>query len=174
MNRYENTQTDNNLKRIFEDESAAHTRYMLYSRAAEEEGLSDAADFFGRTAEEKLGQAGIWLGEMNMLGNTQQNLRYAIDTEAANQETLRRAASDAANEGFDDISEKFLLNMNVSKGHESNGRKYLDSIENPRNETVEAVYRCNNCGYEHRGFRAPDYCPLCGYTRRYFRRSFWR
>lgn len=173
LNRYENTQTKNNLKRTFEDESHAHTRYLLYSRVAEQEGMGDAADFFNRAADEKLGQAGVWLNEMGMMGNTRQNLNFAIDGETVNQEALRKAASDASNEGFDDISDKFILNMNISKNHENDGRRLLEEMDTADGQAAEAIFICRNCGYRHRGFRSPDFCPLCGVTRRFFRRLLW-
>lgn len=179
MDKYENTQIRTNMKRAFEDESSAHTRYSLYSRVAEQEGMTDAAEFFERAANEKLGQAGVWLDALGQMGNTRQNLDYAMESELVNQETLRRAANVAADEGFDDISEKFILNMNISKDIENAGRQLAEDMDNsdgnnpPDGDATQTIYICRNCGHRHRGFRRPDFCPLCGMPGRLFRRLLW-
>ena len=61
---------------------------MLYSRLPTG-GNGDAADFFNRAADEKLGQAGVWLNEMGMI-ETLANLNFAIDGETVNQEALEK------------------------------------------------------------------------------------
>jgi ferredoxin hydrogenase len=174
LNIYKNSQTEKDLMKALEDESVAHAKYQIYSRIAGDEGLQDVSDYFGNAANDELGHAEMWMKELGLVGDTKQNLETAINGEVADQPAYRKAASDAAKEGYDDLSKRYLLTADVENRHEKGYRDYLEKLNanNQENPNVATAFRCINCGYETRGLYPPEICPLCGYPKRYFRRYY--
>ena len=73
---------------------------------------------------------------------------------------------------FDDIAELFELTSTVEKAHEERYRQLAKNIQkdNVFKKPKEIVWKCNNCGYLHRGKNAPDVCPLCDHPQAHFRK----
>ena len=79
----------------------------------------------------------------------------------------------ADEEGFPHIAEAFRLIATVEAGHEA---RYLKLYERMINGTVfedeeEIEWQCRNCGYIHKGKKAPEVCPACQHPKAYFERK---
>ena len=76
----------------------------------------------------------------------------------------------ADREGFPAIAETFRKIATVEQHHEARYRKLA---ENVRECTVfakkhETQWKCRNCGYIHKGKKAPASCPSCAHPQAYF------
>ncbi len=176
MDKYNNTLTQGNLEEAFRGEAEGVTKYLLYSREALSQGREDISSAFAEVAGDELGHAGVWLGELGEMVDTKQNLESAAKAESRAQALYRKAASDAEDEGFDELSGKFLMAADVEKEHEEAFNRLLRDFDVTPEENDSgdmAVFKCQNCGYQRR-FRRRDmrseFCPLCGFPLIYLRR----
>ncbi|MEE0902533.1 MAG: ferritin family protein [Methanobrevibacter sp.] len=81
-------------------------------------------------------------------------------------------AKTARKEGFVDIAELFELTSTVEKAHEERYKVLADNIENDSvfKKSDEIVWKCNNCGYLHKGKEAPEKCPMCDHPQAHYRK----
>ena len=105
--------------------------------------------------------------------DTLTNLKESMDVEKYEwSDMYKNFAKTAREEGFDDIAELFELTSTVEKAHEERYRQLAKNIQkdNVFKKPKEIVWKCNNCGYLHRGKNAPDVCPLCDHPQAHFRK----
>lgn len=69
----------------------------------------------------------------------------------------------AREEGFEEIACVFHEIAEVEERHQRRFLKLLANIENDEvfKKPEEVEWKCNNCGYIHKGTAAPDCCPAC-------------
>ena len=84
-----------------------------------------------------------------------------------------RMAKEAEEEGFAELSAKFLLVAGVEKRHEERYRQILANLLAAKtfvadDETQE--WKCRNCGAVIIGKEAPEICPVCAHPKAYFER----
>lgn len=76
----------------------------------------------------------------------------------------------AEEEGFPEIAYVWREIAEAEERHELRFRKLLNNIEEnkvfEKDEVVE--WKCNNCGYIHKGKSAPESCPACAHGQEYF------
>lgn len=187
MNNLKGSKTAENLLKAFAGESQARNRYTFYAAKAKEEGFIQIADIFLETAENEKAHAKRFFNFLSEsyageeiiiqadypvgLGNTLENLKYAADGEHAEWDQLYPAFADIAEkEGFKAIASCFRNIATVELHHEERYRKLYDNVKNQQvfEKEDEEEWICSNCGFIHKGKKAPGGCPACLYPQAYF------
>jgi rubrerythrin len=174
------TKTAVNLMASFAGESQANMRYSYYASQAKKDGYVQIKNIFEETAlnekehakrfykflkEQLQGETiEISAGFPVNLSDTKSNLKAAAAGEhEEHTDMYPEFAKIAAEEGFKEISVIFKEVSEVEERHEKRFLKLLENIENgtvfTKEEPVE--WKCNNCGYIHKGKAAPSKCPAC-------------
>lgn len=187
MSNLKGTKTAVNLMHSFAGESQATMRYNYYAKEAKKEGYVQIANIFKETADNEVEHAKRFYKFLNedlqdkaieivadfpvMLGNTEQNLKAAIEGEHEEQANMYPKFADIAEqEGFEEIAYVFREIAEVEEKHEARYRKLLKNIQEgkvfKKDKVVE--WKCNNCGYIHEGKEAPNECPACAHPQGYF------
>ena len=186
-NKYAGTKTEQNLLKSFAGESQARGRYVYFASIAKKEGYEQIAAIFNETAEQEKEHAKRFFkfleGGMveitasypaGILSTTVENLKAAAAGENEEwSELYPEFAKVADEEGFPQIAEAFRRIATVEAGHEA---RYLKLYERMINGTVfedeeEIEWQCRNCGYIHKGKKAPEVCPACQHPKAYFERK---
>ena len=187
MKSVKGTKTEQNLLKSFAGESQARGRYVYFASIAKKEGYEQIAAIFNETAEQEKEHAKRFfkflVGGMveitasypaGILSTTVENLKAAAAGENEEwSELYPEFAKVADEEGFPQIAEAFRRIATVEAGHEA---RYLKLYERMINGTVfedeeEIEWQCRNCGYIHKGKKAPEVCPACQHPKAYFERK---
>lgn len=181
------TKTAENLLKSFAGESQARMRYDYYSSVAKKEGFIQISNIFAETAENEKEHAKRFFKFLNNdfksdaieisatypvhLGTTVENLKAAASGENEEWTELYPEFSKIANEeGFPEIAKVYSEIAEVEESHEKRFNKLAKNLENntvfKRDTKVE--WKCNNCGYVHKGEEAPHTCPACAHPQGYF------
>lgn len=187
MKSVKGTKTEQNLLKSFAGESQARGRYVYFASIAKKEGYEQIAAIFNETAEQEKEHAKRFFkfleGDMveitasypaGILSTTVENLKAAAAGENEEwSELYPEFAKVADEEGFPQIAEAFRRIATVEAGHEA---RYLKLYERMINGTVfedeeEIEWQCRNCGYIHKGKKAPEVCPACQHPKAYFERK---
>ena len=187
MKSVKGTKTEQNLLKSFAGESQARGRYVYFASIAKKEGYEQIAAIFNETAEQEKEHAKRFFkfleGGMveitasypaGILSTTVENLTAAAAGENEEwSELYPEFAKVADEEGFPQIAEAFRRIATVEAGHEA---RYLKLYERMINGTVfedeeEIEWQCRNCGYIHKGKKAPEVCPACQHPKAYFERK---
>ena len=179
---FNKTMTYTNLARSFAGESQAGMRYQLIAKLAIAEEYPVLADNIRTIAKNETNHAKVFFEEI--IGNAgscedvhidahypfhagtlEENLRFAMEDEQSEAETLYPAfAKTAREEGFAQIALKFEQTAKVESHHrvifgylfEAFKEGSLYSADRPM------LWICGECGYMHTGKEAWNICPLCG------------
>ena len=187
MKSVKGTKTEQNLLKSFAGESQARGRYVYFASIAKKEGYEQIAAIFNETAEQEKEHAKRFFkfleGGMveitasypaGILSTTVENLKAAAAGENEEwSELYPEFAKVADEEGFPQIAEAFRRIATVEAGHKA---RYLKLYERMINGTVfedeeEIEWQCRNCGYIHKGKKAPEVCPACQHPKAYFERK---
>ena len=187
MKSVKGTKTEQNLLKSFAGESQARGRYVYFASIAKKEGYEQIAAIFNETAEQEKEHAKRFFkfleGGMveitasypaGILSTTVENLKAAAAGENEEWSELYPEFTKVADEeGFPQIAEAFRRIATVEAGHEA---RYLKLYERMINGTVfedeeEIEWQCRNCGYIHKGKKAPEVCPACQHPKAYFERK---
>lgn len=187
MSKLKGTKTAKNLMTAFAGESQARMRYDYYASQAKKDGFVQIKNIFEETArnekehakrlykflrEEMENEAIEIIADFPVnYSDTKSNLKAAAAGE--NEEHTKmypEFAKVAKEEGFEEISKVFTEIGEVEERHEARFNKLLENIEKgvvfKRNNVVE--WKCNNCGYVHKGKSAPETCPACDHPQDHF------
>lgn len=187
---YENlkgSETKKNLLKSFAGESQARMRYTYFASKAKKEGYEQIAAIFTETADNEKEHAEIFFKYLSpidgapleitasypagKIGTTEENLLAAAEGELEEHSKLYPEFEKIAREeGFEEIAVSFHEIAEVEEQHEKRYRKLL---ENVKNKTVfkkpeKVKWKCQNCGYVHKGEVAPDECPACKHPQSYY------
>lgn len=182
------TQTAKNLMISMAGEAQATFRYNIAAKQAKKEGYVQIRDIFEETARNEVEHGKRFYkflreayepGEgINVdwdypvtYADTVDNLQSAIDGEHEEAHKMYPEFADLAEkEGFPEIAYVWREIAEVEEAHEERFRKLLDNIKNDRvfKRDEEILWKCNNCGYIHKGKSAPDVCPACNHKQEYF------
>ena len=79
-------------------------------------------------------------------------------------------AKDADEEGFHELAEQFRGVAAIEKAHEERYLKLLKNVEMQQvfEKSGECMWECRICGHLVVGKKAPEVCPVCGYSQAYF------
>ena len=178
------TRTEQNLLKSFAGESQARSRYTFFASVAKKEGYEQIAGVFMETAEQEKEHAKRFFkfleGGMveitaaypaGVIGTTAENLAAAAAGENEEWTDLYPTFADVADqEGFPVIAAVFRSIATVEAEHEKRYRALLARVEADkvfeRDEEIE--WQCRNCGYIHKGKKAPASCPSCAHPQAYF------
>lgn len=178
------TRTEQNLLKSFAGESQARTRYTFFASVAKKEGYEQIAGVFMETAEQEKEHAERFFkfleGGMveitasfpaGVIGTTAENLKAAAEGEYEEWNDLYPMFAEIAEEeGFRAIAIAWRMIARVEAEHE---RRYLKLLANVKEERVfekeeEIDWQCRNCGFVHKGKKAPGTCPACVHPQSYF------
>ncbi|MBR0302842.1 MAG: rubrerythrin family protein, partial [Clostridia bacterium] len=165
------SRTEQNLKDAFSAEARVRVRYEHFASIAEDEGLFHVADVFRETSKNEAAHAKIWEEELGDLSSTAENLASAANGENYEwTDMYSRFAADAEEEGFDEISKKFLGVAAVEHAHEERFRALLSEIEcgEVLKKDSGVTWICRECGHLAPGKAAPERCPVCSATGEHF------
>ena len=140
------TRTEKNLLASFAGESQARGRYTYFASVAKKEGYEQIAAIFLETAEQEKEHAKKFFKflEGGMVEITSTYPAGIIST--------------------------FEMIAKVEAEHEARYRKLLERIETGTvfERDGEIYWQCRNCGYVHKGKKAPEKCPACQHPKAYF------
>ncbi len=184
MKSVKGTRTEKNLLASFAGESQARGRYTYFASVAKKEGYEQIAGVFLETAEQEKEHAKKFFKYLEggmveitstypagIISTTIDNLRAAAEGENEEWTVLYpEAAVIAREEGFPAIAATFEMIAKVEAEHEARYRKLLERVESGRffEREEEILWQCRNCGYVHKGKKAPENCPACQHPQAYF------
>ncbi|HZK09917.1 MAG TPA: rubrerythrin family protein, partial [Clostridia bacterium] len=162
-------------------------RYTYYASQAKKEGYVQMSNIFLETAENEKEHAKRFFKFLSAtlegesleikaefpvaLGDTKSNLLAAAEGEREEWTELYPKFADIADEeGFPQIAYVWREIAEAEERHELRYRKLLENIENNKvfEKDQEVEWKCNNCGYVHKGKAAPEVCPACDHAQGHF------
>jgi rubrerythrin len=170
MNNY-GPKTKKNLEEAFAGESMARNKYDYFAKVAIKAGFNQIGNIFMETALNEKEHAKLWAKELELIGDTLENLKAAAAGEHfENTDMYLRMAAEAEEEGHLELAIKFKMVAEAEKAHETRYDKLISNIENDKVFKREEVvkWKCGNCGYIHEGDEAPENCPTCQHPKSYF------
>ena len=178
------TQTEKNILTAFCGESQARNRYTYFSAQAKKEGFVQISAIFEETANQEREHAKRLFkmlegGEVEITASfpagivdtTAENLKEAAGGENYEHTIMYpEFATTAREEGFPEIAEVFMSIAVAEKYHEERYLKLMNNIKHNQvfNREQPMIWRCRNCGYQHKGTMAPDSCPACAHAQAHF------
>ena len=169
--KYSGTKTEKNLEAAFAGESMARNKYTYFASKAKKEGYEQIAALFQITADNEKEHAKLWFKELNVIGDTSENLAAAAAGENYEWTDMYEGfAKTAEEEGFDELAAKFRMVAAIEKRHEERYRALLHNIEVQEvfKKSEVKVWECRNCGHIVVGTEAPEMCPTCNHPQAYF------
>lgn len=170
-NKYSGTRTEKNLWEAFAGETQARSKYTFFASVAKRDGFEQIAELFLKTADNEKEHAKLWLKELQEIGSTEENLYHAAEGERYEwTDMYDRMATEAEEEGFKDLAEKFRAVAAIEKSHEERYRALLNNVENKRvfEKCQVQIWECRNCGHMVVSTKAPGVCPVCDHPQTYF------
>ncbi len=170
-NKYQGTQTEQNLLAAFAGESQARNKYTYFASKAKKEGFEQIADLFLKTAANEKEPAKLWFKELDGIGDTAANLNAAADGENYEWTDMYEGfAKTAEEEGFPELAAKFRGVAAIEKHHEERYRALLQNVEAQEvfKKSEVKIWECRNCGHILVGTEAPEKCPVCDHPQSYF------
>jgi len=171
------TQTEKNILTAFIGESQARNKYTYFASVAKKEGYVQISKVFEETANHEKehakrlfkflegGMAEITASfPAGKIGTTLENLKGAAAGENEEYtEMYPEFAKVAREEGFAAIA---AVMDNIAVAERYHEERYNALIANIESDSVfvkaeEITWRCQNCGYNHKGTTAPATCPAC-------------
>lgn len=182
------TRTAENLLKAYAGEMQANGRYNQYASIARKEGYVQIEKIFAETACQEFEHAKLFYKYLNaelkgealeitasfpiQIGNTAENLKAAAEGENEEWTDMYPSFRDIAREeGFEEIAVSFQEVSEVEETHETRYLKLLKNVEEGKvfKRDEEVKWYCQNCGYIHEGFEAPELCPACKHAKSYFK-----
>ncbi|NLS79994.1 MAG: rubrerythrin family protein [Chloroflexi bacterium] len=178
------TQTEKNLLAAFAGESQARNRYTYFASVAKKAGYEQIAAIFLDTAENEKEHAKMFFQQLEggeveitasypagVIGDTAANLAAAAAGEKMEWTAIYKDFEKQARaDGLPKIAAVFKEIAEVEEQHEKRYLKLLKNVQEGKVfEKDEVVYwRCRNCGYVHKGKKAPAACPACLHPQAYY------
>lgn len=173
MKNLKGSKTEKNLMEAFAGESQARNKYTYYASKAKKEGYEQIAAIFEETAGNEKEHAKIWFKLLcgGEVPGTADNLKDAAAGENGEwTDMYKRMATEAREEGFNDIAFLFDAVGAIEKEHEERYLKLLGNIEDGSVfvKKTKSIWICRNCGYIVDAERAPQKCPVCDHPQAHF------
>jgi len=168
--------TYQNLLKAIAGESLARNKYTFFAKQARKDGHEWIARVFEETAEnerahaeeelEKIPEKTVMTNtyDIHPVADTLTNLKHAAEGEEYEFGTMYPDfQKDAEEEGEKDIALLFEKIATVEEKHAERYRILADKLEKGTlyQSDREIEWKCENCGYIHKGKFAPGKCPLC-------------
>ncbi|MFH1787447.1 MAG: rubrerythrin [archaeon] len=181
------SETQKNLLKAFAGESQARNKYTYFASVAKKEGYEQISAIFTETADNEKEHAKIFFKHLQecegealeitadypagKIGTTKENLLASAEGEKAEWgEIYPKFEKTARKEGFEEVAKSFKEIGEVEEQHERRYRKLLENIEQNQvfKKSEEVEWKCRNCGYIHKGLKAPQICPACEHPQVYY------
>ena len=165
------TKTEKNLQAAFAGESQARNKYTYFAEVAQREGYEQLAEIFLSTARNEQEHARLWFAALGGINGTAANLKAAAEGENYEWTDMYvQFAKDAEEEGFPELAAKFRAVGAIERAHEERYLKLLKNVEMQQvfEKAGECMWECRICGHLVVGTKAPEVCPVCGYSQAYF------
>ncbi|MDD3086551.1 MAG: ferritin family protein [Patescibacteria group bacterium] len=169
--------TQENLLKAIAGESLARNKYTFFAKQARKEGLEWIARIFEETADNERAHAEeeheqfesdvvemTNTYDMPKMGTTLENLRHAAEGERHEWGKMYPDFKKVAEEeGEKEAANLFQEILEVEEKHDERYTKLADLLEAGKlyEQEEDIEWKCLNCGYIHKGTKAPDPCPLC-------------
>lgn len=163
--------TEANLRTAFAGESQARNKYTYFAKVAREEGYHYIAKVFEQAAENERQHAKDEFRLLNGIGDTQENLKEAIEGEHyETTEMYPTFAKEAEEEENMAAANLFRQITKIEKHHRDKYRRLLSMLESGTVYTREKpiLWKCSVCGYVHEGTEPPPRCPCCQHPKEYY------
>ncbi len=123
------SQTDDNLKIAFADESQTNIEYLAYAHQALEEGFVEAAQLFREAAGAEVVHALSHLKVMKVVKTTKENLREAAEGESLEIMSMYpKFIEEAKKEERQEAAESFRIAFEREKHHRDMFRQALKQM----------------------------------------------
>jgi rubrerythrin len=123
------SQTDENLRIAFADESQTYIEYLAYAQKAVDEGLIEIAQLFREAAGAEEVHALTHLRTMDVISTTRENLEEAAEGEGLEILSIYpKFIEEAEVEGRQDAANSFRLAYEREKHHRNMFRAALQSL----------------------------------------------
>ena len=124
------SQTDENLKIAFADESQTNIEYLEYAHRAIDEGLIEVAQLFREAAGAEVVHALSHLRAMNVVKATKDNLKEAAEGESLQIMSMYpKFIEEAEREGRPEAAESFRIAFEREKHHRTMFRQALKQLQ---------------------------------------------
>ena len=124
------SQTDENLKIAFSDESQTNIEYLAYAHQAIDEGITEIAQLFREAAGAEVVHALSHLRAMNVVKSTRDNLKEAAEGESLQIMSMYpKFIEEAEKEGRHDAAESFRIAYEREKHHRTMFRQALKQLQ---------------------------------------------
>ena len=175
MPKLKGSKTEKNLMTALEGEAFAHMKYEYYASQAKKDGFVEIKDIFLETSANEKEHGKVWFKLLHDGGmpDTLTNLKESMEVEKYEwSDMYKNFAKTAHEEGFHDIAKLFELTSTVEKAHEERFKTLAKNIQRDKvfKKPKEITWKCNNCGYLHKGKTAPDVCPMCNHPQAHYRK----
>ena len=123
------TNTDENLKIAFADESQTNIEYLAYAHKAIEEGYVEIAQLFREAAGAEVVHALNHLKTMNVVKSTEENLKEAAEGESLQITSMYpKFIKEAEAEGRHEAAESFRVAFEREKHHRTMFQQALKKL----------------------------------------------
>lgn len=162
--------TIDNLKAAFSGESMANRKYVAYAKQAEKDGFPQVAKLFRAIAEAETVHALAEFKAMGGVKTTAENLQDAMNGESYEFNTmypefLAEAEKDGTNR---QAITAFRFAAEAEKIHYDLYQQALEAVKAGKDIPETNVYVCTVCGHTTTGDAAPDKCPICGASQKFY------
>jgi rubrerythrin len=157
--------TDKNLRDAFAGESQAHMKYLVYAMKADEEGKPNIARLFKAIAFAEQVHAINHLKTLGDVGDTIDNLQFAVDGENFEVEEMYPAYDAVAKLQDEKTAIRSVhYAIEAEKIHAAMYTEARQSVKSGRDAELGDIYICPVCGYTAEG-ETPENCPVCGVSK---------
>ena len=124
------SQTDENLKIAFADESQTNIEYLAYAHQAIEEGLIEIAQLFREAAGAEVVHALSHLKAMGIVKKTKENLKEAAEGESLEIMSMYpKFIEEAERDGREEAAQSFKIAFEREKHHRSMFQQALKQLK---------------------------------------------
>ncbi|MGC9367033.1 MAG: rubrerythrin family protein [bacterium] len=157
------------LEEAFAGESMAHLKYLLFSDIADREGLANIARLFKAIAYAEQVHAGNHAVNLEITGETTENLQSCIDGENYEVEEMYPAFDAVAKLQQEKGAEQSIhYALEAEKIHSEMFKQAKQAVDLGQDQEIDEIYICPVCGFTHIG-KPPDCCPVCGISSKKFK-----
>ncbi len=162
QNALHGTKTADNLMHAFEKEATAALRSDIYSQLARQGNDVSTRRMLDEMRENGTSQGELWLGYLDEIEDTTQNLSYLSDIKRDMDSSMYNdMALVAEDEGFPEIAEKFRMAATVQNNHSARLDDRVSQMNGTKTWDANTMHTCAVCGYTITGNNHPEICPLC-------------
>lgn len=174
--KFEESETKKNLTAALQGETLAHLKYQFYKSKISNLSKEFEAELDEIIHNEKE-HGKIWFKKLHNgeIPDNIENLKDAIAGEKHECSQMYPSFAEMAEkEGYYEIATLFRKVGEIECSHWERFEEILKEIESDsvfKNDEENIEWKCLNCGYIHRGKRAPDSCPVCNHPKKYFKKN---